>query len=252
MVSRRTYKTQGVVLKQTPMGEADRVLSIFTPDMGKVRAVARGVRRTKSRLAGHLEPLSHVSVSVSRGRTLDAISEAETIHSFRAVREDLRRVSEGVYLAELVESFSAEQQPNRAVYRLLLDALAWLERSENAHGALRHFEVQLLALSGFGPELHQCVECRETLDPGDYVFSSAKGGVLCQRCQVQSSEALLPLSLNANKVLRFFQRNPLDSAAALHVSHSMLAEIARLLRGYIRYVLERELRSVEFMDLVSR
>ena len=252
MVSRRTYKTQGVVLKQTPIGEADRVLSIFTPDLGKVRVVARGVRRTKSRLAGHLEPLTQVSISVSRGRTLDVINEAETIRSFRALREDLRRVSEGVYLAELVESFSAEQQPNLAIYDLLLEALEFLERSEDATQAIRCFEMQLLDHSGFGPELYQCVECRSTLEPGGYLFSSAKGGVLCQQCNPLSGEALLPLSLNANKVLRYFQREGLQNAASLDVPPAVLNEIDRLLRTYIRYVLERELKSAEFVEIVAR
>ena len=252
MVSRKTYKTQGVVLKQPPIGEADRILSILTPDLGKVRVVARGVRRTKSRLAGHLELLSQVSISVSRGSALDHINEAETLRSFRALREDLRRVSEGVYLAELVESFSVEEQPNPTLYRLLLEALEWLEASEAAAQGIRSFEMQLLDNSGFGPELHQCVECRSTLEPGDYLFSSARGGVICGRCKAMSGDALLPLSMNANKVLRYFQREGLRSASALDVPPAILSEIDRLLRTYIRFVLERELKSAEFVELVAR
>jgi DNA repair protein RecO (recombination protein O) len=240
------------VLKQTPLGEADRILSIFTPDLGKIRAVARGVRRTKSKLAGHLEPLCHVSISLSRGRSLDAISEAMTIRSFRAVREDLQRLSEGVYLAELVESFSAEQQPSPAIYRLLLDTLEQLSGSESTAQAIRYFEVQIIGRSGFGPELRQCVECHTTLEPGDYVHSSATGGVLCDACKTASREVLLPLSLNANKVLRLLQRADIDGAVALQVPRGVADETDRLLRSYIRYVLERELKSVEFMDLVSR
>ena len=177
-----TYKTQGVVLKQTPIGEADRVLSIFTRDLGKVRVVARGVRKPRSKLAGHLEPLSHVAISVSRGRSLDPIKEAETVRSFRGVRENLQLVSEAVYLAELVESFSAEDQSSPVVYRLLLDALDWLETNGDSRGLMRYFEVRLLGESGFGPELHSCVECRATLEPGDYLYSSEVGGVLCDDC----------------------------------------------------------------------
>ena len=252
MVRPRTYKTRGVVLKQTPLGEADRILTIYTPDLGKLRAVARGVRRTTSRLGGHLEPLSHASISLSRGRSLDAISEAETIRSFRAVREDLQRLSEGVYLAELTDSFSAEQQPGLEVYYLLLDALGSLDGSDGARQTVRHFEVQILSRSGFGPELHQCVECRTTLEPGDYFHSSAKGGVLCDSCKALSEDALLPLSLNANKVLRFLATASVDRAAALQVPPGVAAEADRLIRSYIRYVLERELKSVEFMDLVKR
>ena len=247
-----TYKTQGVVLKQTPIGEADRVLSIFTRDLGKVRVVARGVRKPRSKLAGHLEPLSHVAISVSRGRSLDPIKEAETVRSFRRVRENLQLVSEAVYLAELVESFSAENQSSPVVYRLLLDALDWLETNGDSRGLMRYFEVRLLGESGFGPELHSCVECRATLEPGDYLYSSEVGGVLCDDCKVMTGAALMPLSQDANKVLRFYARARLDDAALLNVPPRVAEETDRALRHYVRYVLEREMKSVEFMDLVRR
>ena len=247
-----TYKTQGVVLKQTPIGEAHRVLSIFTRDLGKVRVVARGVRKPRSKLAGHLEPLSHVAISVSRGRSLDPIREAETVRSFRRVRENLQLVSEGVYLAELVESFSAEDQPAPAVYLLLLEALAWLDDNGDSPRLMRYFEVRMLAESGFGPELRACVECRTTLEPGDYLYSSETGGVLCDECKVTTGAALMPLSLDANKVLRFYERSRLDEAVSLNVPAHVADETDRVLRHYVRYVLERELKSVEFMDLVRR
>ncbi|MDP6065572.1 MAG: DNA repair protein RecO [SAR202 cluster bacterium] len=247
-----TYKTQGVVLKQTPIGEADRVLSIFTRDLGKVRVVARGVRKPRSKLAGHLEPLSHVAISVSRGRSLDPIKEAETVRSFRGVRENLQLVSEAVYLAELVESFSAEDQSSPLVYRLLLGALDWLETNGDSRGLMRYFEVRLLGESGFGPELHSCVECRATLEPGDYLYSSEVGGVLCDDCKVMTGAALMPLSQDANKVLRFYARARLDDAALLNVPPRVAEETDRALRHYVRYLLEREMKSVEFMDLVRR
>ena len=251
MARPRTYKTQGVVLKQIPIGEADRVLTFCTPEMGKLRAVARGVRRTKSRLGGHLELLTHVSVSVARGRALDTVTEATTIHSFRAIREDLRRLSEAVYMAELVDGFSAEQSPSASVFELLLSALGWLQEGQSTAQLMRYFEVQLLVRSGFGPELYQCVECRSMLEPGDYLYSCAKGGILCPRCRSLSGEAMLSLSLNAIKVLSFFHRESFDRVEALKVSAAILGEVERLLRTNIRYVLERELKSTEFMDLVA-
>ena len=251
MARPRTYKTQGVVLKQMPLGEADRLLTLHTPDRGKLRAVARGVRRTKSRKAGHLEPLTHVLLSVAEGRSLDAIAEAETIQSFRGLREDLERVSKGLYLAELVDSFSVEQSPSAAVFELLVSALGWLQETESSALLLRYFEVRLLANSGFGPELHQCVECRSILGPADHLFSSSKGGVLCPQCRVLPGEAMLPLSLGAMKVLRYLQREAYAKAAELEVPALILEELERLLGSYIRYVLERDLKSTEFMNLVT-
>ncbi len=168
------------------------------------------------------------------------------------MRENLQLVSEAVYLAELVESFSAEDQSSPVVYRLLLDALDWLETNGDSRGLMRYFEVRLLGESGFGPELHSCVECRATLEPGDYLYSSEVGGVLCDDCKVMTGAALMPLSQDANKVLRFYARARLDDAALLNVPPRVAEETDRALRHYVRYLLEREMKSVEFMDLVRR
>ena len=252
MASRpRIFKTHGVVLKQMPLGEADRILTICTPDAGKLRAVARGVRRTKSRMGGHLEPLTHVSVSVAQGRVLDTITEAETIHSFRGLREDLQLVSRAVYLAELVDGFSTEQSPSSAVFALLLNTLGRLQHAGGATSLMRNFEVQLLKHTGFGPELHVCVECRSLVEPGDHLFSCAKGGVLCPRCRTQPGAAMLSVSLNTMKVLRHFQREARAGAAMPNVPFAILNELQRLLGTYITHVLERELKSTQFMDLVA-
>ena len=248
----RTYKTEAVVLKQMPLGEADRIITFYTADAGKVRAVAKGVRRLKSRHGGHLELLNCVSVSLSRGRNLDVVNEAQATRTFRAVREDLPRLSRAMYMAELVDGFSVEQSPNEALYLSLVDALRWLGESERPDLLLRHFEIRLLDQSGYRPEIYDCVECRTTLEPGDHLFSCAVGGVMCPGCRTRSSDALIPLSLSAMKVLRFLLREREHARVeALKVSDGVVREIERLLRAYIRFLAERELKSAEFMNLVS-
>ncbi len=192
-----------------------------------------------------------MQVSVAHGRDLDHITEAETIHSFRGVKEDLQRVSNAVYLLELVDSFSAEQSPSPVEFDLLVDALDRMQNTGNPAQLTRCFEVQLLRHSGFGPELHRCVECRSALEPGDHLFSCARGGLLCPRCRVLSQESMLRISLNGIKVLRFFQGGSYPKAVGLTLSPALLEEIEHLLRTYIRYVLERELKSAEFMNLVA-
>ena len=248
----RTYKTEAVVLKQMPLGEADRILSLFTPDEGKVRAVAKGVRRTKSRLAGHVEPLNQVSVSLYHGRNLDVVTEAQAIRSFRPIREDLGRLSKAIYLADLVDSFSAEQAPNLPVYGLLVTALERLEDATQPDLLLRHFEMHLLDHSGYRPQLQHCVECSDQLDPGDHMLSCAKGGVLCPACRTDSGAGLVPVSLGAMKVLRFLQREvDYRKVDGLTLSDAVSAQIERVLRTYIRFLIEREVKSAEFMRLVS-
>ena len=251
MARPRTYTTEGIVLKQMPLGEADRILTLYTTDLGKLRAVARGVRRPKSRLAGHLEPLTRTRVSVSEGRSLDHIAEAETLQSYRRLREDLELVSKAMYLADLVDSFTVDRSPSTALFYLLAGSLARLESARSVDSVLRYFEVQLLHTSGFGPELSECVECRTALEPATHLFCPAAGGILCARCGPSAKGSLVPLSVNAIKVLRFFQREPPDAVDALGVPTHVLRETARALRSYTTYVLERDLKSARFMNLVA-
>ena len=248
----RNHKTEGVVLKQMPLGEADRILTILTPDVGKVRAVARGVRRAKSRLGGHLDLLNQVSVSLSEGRSLDAVNEAEAFRSFRVLREDLERVSKALYMAELADGFSVENAPGFEVYRLLVDSLSWLEKTARPDLLLRHFEVHLLEHSGYRPELRSCVECRSHLEPADHAFSPAMGGVLCHECRPGAGRSVVPVSMNCMKILRFLHRESrFANVESLRVSTSLLRETERLLRSYLRFLGEREVKSAEFMHLVS-
>lgn len=252
MARPRTYKTEGIILRQTPLGEADRILTIYTPDDGKVRAVAKGVRRPKSRLRGHLELLNHASISIAHGRNLDVVGEAEVIRSFRELKADLGRVSIGMYLAELVDGFAVENASSPETYQLLMDGLDWLCRAANAELLVRHFEVWLLDVSGYRPEVVACVGCRAELEPGDHLFACASGGALCPSCRVDSDEALIPLSLRAMKVLRFLQRQPdYGQVDGLKVGRGELRELERLLRAYVRHIVERDLKSAEFMGLVA-
>ena len=188
---------------------------------------------------------------MSHGRTLDVVTEAQTVRSFRGLREDLTLMSKAVYLAELADAFLAEREASHDMFRLLMDCLDALESSAEPSRLLPWFEVRVLGLSGFGPELRECVECRLLLGPGDYVFSSDMGGAVCDGCRALSVGAVLPLSVGANKVLRYYERRDMGAALDLVVSQPVSREVSRLLRSYIRHVLERELRSVEFMDLVA-
>ena len=235
-----------------PLGEADRILTLCSPDMGKVRAVAKGVRRTKSRMGGHLDLLNHASVSLARGRSLDAISEASAISTFGGIRADLRRVSRALYVAELVDRFSMEGNGNLAAYLLLLNTLGWLERAPSLDLLLRWFELRLLDYSGYMPELVHCIECREWLEPGDHLFTCEGGGALCPQCRSGSYSPLIPVPVSAMKTLRFLQREAdFGKMAALNVGDRALKDIERLMRAYIRHIIEREVKSAEFMNLTT-
>ncbi len=239
------------MLKHMRLGEADRIITLYTPDRGKVRAVVKGARRANSRKGGFLQPLAHVRVSIAEGRSLDQVVEAETVASFRAVREDLNLIWTGLYLAELVDAFSADGAVNPSEFRLLAAALDALQSAEHPAHLARYFETRILGIAGFGPELRQCVDCGTELSPGDHAFSCASGGLVGPECRSRTDGGLLHVSMNAIKALRFFQATDFSQALELKLTERLMQDLRRVLGTYVAYVLEREPRSVEFMRLAS-
>src|SRR4030043_1786659 len=161
MPAPRVYKTEAIVLRQRKLGEADKIVTLFTPNYGKLEAVAKGVRRPKSRLAGHLEVLTYTSAMLAQGRNLDVVTQAQAIESFAPLREDLDRLSRALYAAELVDRFSPEGAESFHIFQLLLTTLRRLAGDAGGDIALRHFEMELLHLAGFPPQVQHCLGRRE-------------------------------------------------------------------------------------------
>ncbi len=249
MDAHKFFKTEAIVLKHFPLGEADRIITLYTPDDGKVRAVARGVRRVKSRLGGHLELLTRVRVLIVRGTNLDVISQAETLTSNLPLRGDLWRTTCGLYLAELVDGFTSEHQGDPPVFQLFREGLDRLGRTGDFDLTLRYLELRLLKLVGYHPQLLHCVECGADLAPSAHFFSALAGGVLCPSCQRNDSRAR-PLSLNALKVLRLFASSDLETAGRVRLTPELAVELEQTLRHYMRHILERDVKSTDFLDLL--
>lgn len=247
----KTYNTEALVLKHADLGEADRVLTLFTPYDGKLRAVARGVRRMTSKVGGHVEPLTHCSLMLAQGRQLETISQSQTIESFAAIRNDLWRTAQALHLMELTDAFTAEKSGNYPVYKLLLDALHHLSAMRPHPIFFRHFELQLLGHAGYQPQLHECVNCRVPVQPIPNFFSFSGGGVLCPDC-AHTEPVVQPISVNALKVLRLLQRGNYATASRLRLTPDLSREMERVTHGYVRYLLERELKSTTFLDRLKK
>ena len=241
----KIYKTEAIVLRHIPFGEADYVLTLYTPISGKLRAVVKGARRVKSKMGGHLEPLMRTSLLMARGQNLDSVNQAEALEGFRTIREDLQRLSQALYMAELVDSITPDEQSNYPIYRLLLDCLRSLA-TDAPPSLLPFFQLHLLEHSGFRPELHRCVECDSALAPGFHRFAPDRGGTLCDSCRPPRS-TVLPLSLDSIKVLRFLQREEYVSTERLHLEPGTLLELERLLSALLRHVLDREVKASRFL-----
>lgn len=248
MTRQRLYRTPAVILKRMDLGEADRIVTLFSRDEGKVRAVAKGVRRTTSRSAGHLEPFTLSDVLLAVGRELDVVSQADTLDAFREIRENLDLTTHAFYLTELVDLLTEERSENRAVYDILLEGLRSLRASTDARLVLITFHLQLLEALGYRPELRECVNCRALIEPDRNHFSALLGGVVCPSCGPAEPTAHA-IGTSALKLLRFVQATAGQRSvnAAPHIGR----EAEALLRDYAEHIIERRLRTPALMARIQ-
>jgi DNA repair protein RecO (recombination protein O) len=246
----RVYATEAVVLRRTDFGEADRILTLFTPQRGKVRAIAKGVRRTTSRLAGHLELFARAQLLLATGRELDIVTQAEARERLDHLRDDLWHASGAWYVAELVDRFLQDADPHPRLYQLFTRTLQLLDEGAadpaESRGwlALRYFELHLLDELGYRPALHQCAGCDTPLTPIENGYNPELGGALCPQC---SRYAQRRLSLDALKVLRLLQTSTWEAVPRLRLSAALRGEIEAVLQATLRFHLDRDLKSWSFL-----
>lgn len=251
MARPRIYHTEAIVLRTSPLGEADRLLTVFSPGIGKLRATARGVRKSTSRLGGHLDPLTRSLLTLTRGQSLDTITSADSRETFPRVKSDLSRLSRAIYLIELVDLLNPLEVPSPGTYALFLEGLRTLGTNADADLTMRYLELQLLSHAGYLPQLRQCAACHSQISPRKHFFSTSAGGVLCPACHHSHSDAI-SLSLEALKVLRFISTTTMASAIQVRVKQPLHKELVVLLRALLQYTLDRELRSVSFLRSVNQ
>ena len=243
----RVYTTDAIVLRRGRFGEHGVLLSLFTPQQGKVKAVAKGVHRPASKLAGHLEPLLHVRLFVARGRNLDVVTQAQVLQPFPTVRGDLYRTAAAWYAAELVERLSEEREENRQLYDLLLALLVRLDGDAPPDVLLRFFEMRLLSYLGYRPALWRCAHCGGPIAAGAARFSPTRGGLHCADCAPAVPDALR-LSGEAVNLLRFFQTGNLAQWESVAPSQAASQEVAHAMRAAIRALDERDPRGMQLLD----
>ena len=228
------YKDEAVVLRSIKLGEADRIVTLYTRWNGKLRAVAKGVRKTKSRFGARLEPFSRVNLMLYRGRELDTITGADIITSFDALRADYKRLAHAAALTELVEKVTPEREKAIPVYSLLLGGLQALATAPS-DSIMPAFYLKLLSLSGYHPQLTRCASCGR---PDTHAFSSAFGGVVCADCAGGDHSAR---ALGADRIE--LMERLLGADFGLAADRVVVEEITAALVRYAEYHLERQLKS---------
>lgn len=248
----RVFRTEAIVLRRQDFSEADRLVTIFTAGQGKMRCIAKGVRKMKSRQLGHIELFSRASVLISWGRELHIITQSELVEPFLPLRENLERTAYAHFFAEMLEHFAEFEEQNDALFDLLNDAFAWLSAPEcDLQLTARYFEMQLLRLGGFQPSLQHCVIGHDAVLPKDQFFGIGEGGVVCAQ-HVHLARGAFPLSLNALKVMRYMQQQPYAVVNKLKLGAALHAELEHLHFNYIGHILERRVKSADFIRRLRR
>lgn len=231
------------MLSRIDFGEADRLVTLFSKQYGKLRVVAKGARRPLSRLGPHLEYFCRSELMLAKGRDLDIVTGAETVNAYLALRANLDAYGHASHMVELIARLTEERQENAVVFDLLGGSLQLLVEGVDPYHVTRHFELALLNQLGFRPELQQCVECREPLSQAPHPFMAELGGFLCERCQPRGV-AMKHVSVDAQKYLRAVERRGLGAIVNLDLDPRLRGEIERLLSDYLRHISERDFSSL--------
>ncbi len=238
------YRDTGVVLRVQKLGEADRIVTLLTQRRGKVRAVAKGVRRTRSRWGARLEPFNHVDVQCYTGRSLDVVTQAQTVDAFGAgLVRDYPRYTTGCAVLETADRLVAEEgEPALRVYLLVVGALrALADRERDASLVLDAFLLRAMTHAGWAPAITECARCAE---PGPHrAFSVAGGGAVCPRCRPPGSVTPARETFGLLDALLHGDWTAADAAAT-----PTRRETSGLVAAHLQWHLERQLRSLPLVE----
>lgn len=243
-----SFSTQGIILRRRNFGEADRLITFFTKNKGKVSGVAKGIRKITSRRAGSVELLNHVKIYLAETKGLPILTEAVSINTFPLLKQDLQKVSLSYCIVEMIDQFFPDEQENQEIFDLLVKTLAVIEQStfQKAKLATSAFQMKVLASSGYLPELYSCIKCKSPLLPEENYLASSLGGLVDDKC---SSDSLFikKITPSAIKVLRFWDQSSMENIGRMLVSQVVATEVVQLLNYYTEVVLDRKLRSNDFL-----
>lgn len=244
-----SYKTRGIVIKRMNFGEADRILTILTERFGKVKAMAKGVRKSTSKLGGHLEPFMIVEFQLYEGKTFYTITGAEIISEFPEIHSDLKKTAKVFVIGELVDNFLHEHEKSERIYQILSQILLLIEHNEK-NFLVNAFALKLIESAGFQPEFYECVHCKEKIKEENNFWDDIEGGVICRECKAKSGHGV-EISNEFIKSLRFIEQNDFEQIEKLRLNKTLEEEIDRILENYIRSILDKNIKSKKFLNNVK-
>jgi DNA repair protein RecO (recombination protein O) len=243
----RSYKTPAIVLQHRDFGEADRIYVLYTRLQGRMSAVARGVRKSGSKLGTLLDYFTEIDLELTRGRDLDIITGVSLVHQHPALRTDMEAYGHAAHMIELVRDLTQEQQENTRVYQLLASSLSLLDDGVDAWHVTRHFELGFLIATGYQPAILDCAQCRQTLEAVSNAWSTELGGLLCPACQA-SDRSARSMSVNAQKYLRLLTREGLSGVVQIVPPDEVRHDVSQALLSTLRSIGDRDFNSLQVLS----
>ncbi|MCJ7784428.1 MAG: DNA repair protein RecO [Desulfobacterales bacterium] len=244
------FKTNAIVIRSTNYGESDKIVTFFTRDFGKLKGIAKGARRSRKRFQNALGLFSHLRLIFfdKEGMGLVRAEGCDILHSFPKIREDLKKILYGNYYLELANEMAGEREGNREVFELLLSFLTDLEEMESQEEQLRLFEIRMLSLFGYRPNMGRCNLCKKDWEDLKEIpavfFSLEKGALVCEKCSKMWND-LIPFSLGTARLIEKISQAELSKIQRLKFTHQSLSESREILPRFISYQLGKELKSLK-------
>lgn len=248
-----TRLIKGIILRKQDYRESDRLFVIYTDELGKISAVAKGVRKIKSKMAGHLELFSVINLMVAPGKNNYQIAGADREENFLNIKSDLGKTVLGSFCLEAVDIFTKTDHTDIKIYGLLSEILKTFDNGKNknflkTYALSKFFVLKLLSLLGWTPELYICVKCKKKIAPSGNFFDAGRGGLTCGQC----GRGELPISTSAIKILRFVLKNDFRKIVALKITRVQIRELAKIIDAFFAMHQDRELKSVMWINHLTQ
>jgi|GEM_PF-527442 len=254
----KTYKTKAIIISKKDLGEADKLITCYSDRFGKIKLKGIGMRRQESKMAGHTEQFNLVDLEIVKGRTFDIIIGASRINDFLSLKKNLNFLAYAYYFSELIDKLcetgshekhlgAHEENEEIKIFNLLFECLVELDQGPPILDWLAsYFEIKLLKILGYGPEMNVCVGCRNNFTLERNFFSGRLGGILCRQCESKDMIAS-DISNEAIKAIRFLLSKNLESVKRLKISDSLALEIKKISDYFVSFIVDRELKSRRFL-----
>jgi DNA repair protein RecO (recombination protein O) len=242
-------KAEGIVVRTTDYGEANKILTVYTREAGKISIMARGAKKSKSRFTAVSQLFTYGYFLYQIGSGMGSLQQGDLMNSFRPIREDLTKTAYAVYLAELLDRLTEDKEPNGYLFDMLLHALKWMEEGKDPDIITRLFEMKMLYVAGCRPEFHACMNCG-AVDAAFFV-SIQEGGLICKSCHRDDS-SLLAVSPGTVKILRLLTHIHMPQLGNVRVKPETKQQLRHVLYAFLDDCTGLYLKSRRFLDQLER